>query len=171
MYRIKRYTCIFLIFLLASPILTSFCLSIYTKWIQHEMFERIELENLQMVSIYPNQIEWKTKDKELIVGNDYFDVSYSVKKNDKIEFFGLFDKQEKSLEILAEKSLSGNRQGKEICRIFLFIQQLHFLHADKEPYNQEIRNLENLYPEQGQTIYASPYLNSFTPPPNVIVFC
>ena len=151
--------------------LTSFCLSIYSKWIQHEMFERLELEHLQMVSILPDEIEWKTKNKELIIGNDYFDISYFVKKNDKIEFYGLFDKEEKSLELLAEKSQSGNSQGKEICRIFLFIQQLHFLHAEKEMSWSGIKNIQDMYAECGATSYTSPYLNSFSPPPDVMVFC
>ena len=78
--------------------LTSLSRLLYTSWVVCEIFERMEIENLEVVLLCPSEINRKKQDKELKIGTDDFDVKYAVQESDKIEFQGLFHKKEKAIE-------------------------------------------------------------------------
>ena len=152
--------------LLAIPMLVSLCMVGYGKWIQHEMMERLEKDHLQVVSISRENIKWKTKDKELIIGDSFFDIKYMIRKKNTIEFHGLFDHAEKKLEVQLEKSLSGNESDKGLFKVSQFMLQLQYLFSSKDNNNWHNDAITSTYIEVDAKAYSNVNLDLDTPPPN-----
>lgn len=152
--------------LLATPMLVSLCMVGYGKWIQHEMMEKLEEDHLQVVSISPENIKWKTKDKELIIGDAFFDIKYMIRKKNTIEFHGLFDHAEKKLEVQLEKSLSGNESDKGLFKVSQFMLQLQYLFSSKDNNNWHNDAITSTYIEVDAKAYSNVNLDLDTPPPN-----
>ena len=152
--------------LLATPLLVSLSMVVYGKWIQHEMMERLEKDHLQVVSISRENIKWKTKDKELIIGDSFFDIKYMVSKKNTIEFHGLFDDAEKKLETQLEKSLSGNESDKGLIKVSQFMLQLQYLFSSKDNNNWHKDSIISTYIQVGIKAYSTVTLDLDTPPPN-----
>lgn len=155
-----------LLFIWASPMLTCLTLMLYSAWIEHEMFERMEMENLQVISLHPSEINWKKENKELKVGSDYFDVKYAVKKSDRIEFHGMFDQKEKALEKVLHKSLSQNQHNNEKNNVFQFMQKLNFIDTGIISPNPILYSDVNIYLDHRDNLYTPPSLSKTSPPPN-----
>ncbi len=107
--------------------LTSLSRLLYTSWVVCEIFERMEIENLEVVLLCPSEINRKKQDKELKIGTDDFDVKYAVQESDKIEFHGLFHKKEKAIEKNLNSSLSENQNNNNINSVFQFRQKNYLL--------------------------------------------
>ena len=152
--------------LLATPMLVSLCMVGYGKWIQHEMMEKLEEDHLQVVSISLENIKWKTKDKELIIGDAFFDIKYMIRKKNTIEFHGLFDHAEKKLEVQLEKSLSGNESDKGLFKVSQFMLQLQYLFSSKDNNNWHNDAITSTYIEVDAKAYSNVNLDLDTPPPN-----
>ena len=152
--------------LLATPMLVSLCMVGYGKWIQHEMMEKLEEGHLQVVSISLENIKWKTKDKELIIGDAFFDIKYMIRKKNTIEFHGLFDHAEKKLEVQLEKSLSGNESDKGLFKVSQFMLQLQYLFSSKDNNNWHNDAITSTYIEVDAKAYSNVNLDLDTPPPN-----
>ena len=166
MLKNKKTVSLFLLMLLATPMLVSLCMVGYGKWIQHEMMERLEQAHLQVVSITPENIKWKTKDKELIIGDSFFDIKYMIRKKNTIEFHGLFDDAEKKLETQLEKSLSGNESDKGLIKVSQFMLQLQYLFSSKDNNNWHKDSIISTYIQVGVKAYSNVTLDLDTPPPN-----
>lgn len=151
--------------LLATSMLVSLCMVCYGKWIQHEMMEKLEEDHLQVVSISLENIKWKTKDKELIIGDAFFDIKYMIRKENTIEFHGLFDHAEKKLEAQLEKSLSGNESNKGLFKVSQFMLQLQYLFNSKETNNNYKDAIIVSYFEFDTKFYCTENLDLDTPPP------
>lgn len=167
----QKHISSFLLFILVSPILTSLTLSLFSAWIEYEIFERMEIENLQVISLHPSEINWKKENKELKIGSDYFDVKYAVKKSDHIEFHGIFDKKEKELEKVLQKSLTHNQHNHEKNNVFQFMQKLNFTEAEYDAQKTVLYCQDNLFFDFIERMYASPSLNKTSPPPNRHIDC
>ena len=70
----------------------------YGKWIQYEMMEKLEENHLQVVSISLENIKWKTKDKEVIIGDAFFDIKYMIRKKIPLNFMDYLIMQKRSLK-------------------------------------------------------------------------
>ena len=152
--------------LLATPMLVSLCMVGYGKWIQHEMMEKLEEGHLQVVSISLKNIKWKTKDKELIIGDAFFDIKYMIRKENTIEFHGLFDHAEKKVEAQLEKSLSGNESNKGLFQVSQFMHQLQYIFNSKETNNSYNDAIIVSYYEFDTHFYSTANLDLDTPPPD-----
>lgn len=166
----KHISSLFLI-ILASPIITCLTLLLYSAWIEHEMFERMESENLEVVSLHPSEIIWKKANRELKIGSDYFDVKYAVRKSDHIEFHGIFDRKEKELEKVWQKSLSHNQHSHEKNNVFQFMQKLKFTETKYDSQKTLLDCQDNLFVDFTERMYASPSLEKTSPPPNRHIDC
>jgi hypothetical protein len=167
MNKYKKNTGVFLILLLALPLIVSICISIKIKWVQHEMLEKMEQSHLHVISIDSNQVKWNIKNKELIIEKQLFDVKYAVNKGSKIVFYGLFDKEETRLEMIIEKSMSSNENSKEINKINLFLQQLQFIKNDTDPNLSKIDIAKNKFVDAQLKWKSNHYIETITPPPNL----
>ena len=167
----QRHISGFLLFILVSPILTCLTLLLYSAWIEHEMFERMELENLQVISLHPSEIKWKKENKELKIGSEYFDVKYAIRKSDRIEFHGMFDHKEKALEKVLNKSLSQNQNNNEKNNVFQFMQKLNFINTENIFPITITFSETNAYLDLIDNMYTSPSLNKTSPPPNRHFYC
>lgn len=166
MLKNRKPISLILLMLLATPMLVSLCMVGYGKWIQHEMMEKLEEDHLQVVSISPENIKWKTKDKELIIGDAFFDIKYMIRKKNTIEFHGLFDHAEKKLEVQLEKSLSGNESDKGLFKVSQFMLQLQYLFSSKDNNNWHNDAITSTYIEVDAKAYSNVNLDLDTPPPN-----
>jgi len=155
-----------LLMLLATPMLIALCMVGYGKWLQYEMMEKLEENHLQVVSISLENIKWKTKDKEVIIGDAFFDIKYMIRKKNTIEFHGLFDHAEKKLEAQLEKSLSGNESSKGLFKVSQFMLQLQFLFSSKETNNWHKDSRISDYMQVGVKAYSNVTPDLDTPPPN-----
>ena len=171
MLKYQRHISIFLLFTLVLPILTSLSLLLYTSWIEHEMFERMEMENLEVILLNPSEINWKKQDKELKIGADYFDVKYIIQKSDKIELHGLFDKKEKAIEKLLHKSLSKRKNNDDKNSVFQFMQKMQFIKIGIDESKTRYCLEANLYFDLIENRYNAPILNIVSPPPNEYFCC
>ena len=152
------------------PIAVSLFLEIKIKWVQHEMLEKIEQSQLQCISIDPNQVNWKIKNKELLVDNQFFDVKYAVKNGSKINFYGLFDHEEKRLESFIEKNMSGDENNLGLNKITRFLLQIQFLTTNTDTILHSFEKLQRNFIITQISRKLNPIFNILTPPPDLF-FC
>jgi hypothetical protein len=164
---IKKNISVLLMLLLTLPMLVSLCIEVKIKWVQHEVLEKMEQTHLHVIKVDSNQVQWKIKNKELIIGDQLFDVKYAVYEGGKINFYGLFDREEARLENIIEKNMSGNESSKEIKKITRFLLQLQFLktHTTQCFVEPESKQLDFIAKKIG--IAPNPFLNIITLPPNL----
>lgn len=164
---IKKTISVLLMILLTLPMLVSLCIEVKIKWVQHEMLEKMEQTHLHVISVDANQVQWKIKNKELLIGDQLFDVKYAVYEGGKINFYGLFDREEARLENIIEKNMSGNESSKEIKKITRFLLELRFLKSYTSNCFMELETTQQDFISKNAEITQHPYLNIITPPPNL----
>lgn len=162
----KKYISLFLLSLAALPVIVSFVLVIQQCWIRHEMLEKLENENLHMITLHSSEVTWAKKDKELILGSTLFDVKYSIKKNDTIQFYGLFDNEESNLLKRIDENTANNNKEKSITNIMVFLNHLTFLHTKTADFSVVSFNGQLTQYLKKTSIPYSPYLSKFSPPPD-----
>lgn len=162
----KKYISLFLLILAGLPLIVSFVLVIQQFSIRHEMLEKLENENLHMITLHADEVKWEKKDKELILGSTLFDVKYSIKKNDTIQFYGLFDKEESRLLKMIDENTSNNHKEKTLTSIAVFLNHLTFLHIKVVDFSVVSINGQLTQYLKKTPIPYSPYLSKFSPPPD-----
>lgn len=169
MMHFKKHISLFLLVLAASPLIISCLIAIEQCYIRHEMLEKLENESLHMISLHADQVKWEKKDKELILGSTLFDVKYSIKKNNSILFYGLYDQEESRLLQRIEENTANNNEEKTITSIMVFLTHLTFLNIKPADFSLEPTDDPMTQYLKKTSIPLSPYLNFFSPPPDV--FC
>ena len=167
MKNIKKNICFFLLLLLTLPMLVAFCIEIKIKLVQHEMLEKMEQTHLQVISVDANQVQWKIKNKEIIIGDQLFDVKYAVYEGSKVNFYGLFDREESRLENIIEKSMSGNESSKEIKKITRFLLQLQYLKNHTNQFSIDLLLADHKFILKNIDIVSNQYLKIIAPPPKI----
>jgi hypothetical protein len=165
----KKYISVFLLALAGLPMIVSCMLVIQQYCIKHEMLEKLENENLHMIILHEDEVRWEKKDKELILGSTLFDVKYSIKKNTTIIFYGLYDQEESRLLKRIDDNTANNKEEKTITSIMVFLTHLTFLNIKPADFSLEYTNDQLTQYLKKTSIPHSPYLNFFSPPPDV--FC
>jgi len=169
MMHFKKNISLFLLVLTVLPLFISCLLAIEQSFIRHEMLEKLENENLHMIILHEDEVIWEKKDKELILGSTLFDVKYSIKKNNTILFYGLYDQEESRLLKRIDDNTANNKEEKTITSIMVFLTHLTFLNIKPADFSLESPNDQLTQYLKKTSIPLSPYLNFFSPPPDV--FC
>ncbi|MEY4629146.1 MAG: hypothetical protein RLZZ595_1472 [Bacteroidota bacterium] len=166
MMHFKKYISLFLLVLAGLPLIVSCMLAIQQYWIRHEMLEKLENENLQMITLHIDEVKWEKKDKELILGATLFDVKYSIKKNDTILFYGLFDKEESRLLKIVDYNTTNNNKEKTISSIIVFLTHLTFLNI--KPADFSVKSIKSQLTQylKKTSIPLCPYRIILSPPPD-----
>ena len=94
----KNTILIFFLCLVAMPLLFSVYTIIEQKIIEHRMEEKLEQENLQVITIDASSVIWLKKDKELLVNGEPFDVKIITSSGNNLILSGLYDLREKELK-------------------------------------------------------------------------
>ena len=89
---------IFFLCLVAIPLAFSVYSLIGKKVIEHRMEERMEVENLQVITIDAASVIWLKANKELLIDGEPFDVRTIKKDGSKLILSGLFDAPENELK-------------------------------------------------------------------------
>jgi len=165
----KKHISLFLLVLTALPLLISCLLAIEQSFIRHEMLEKLENESLHMITLHEDEVRWEKKDEELILGTTLFDVKYSIKKNDTLVLFGLYDQEESRLLKRIDDNTANNKEEKTITSIMVFLTHLTFLNIKPADFSLEYTNNQLTQYLKKTSIPLSPYLIFFSPPPDV--FC
>lgn len=101
----KKLAIIFLLLLVCMPLLFSFYTIVSKILIAHAMVEKLETENLEKVTVDAASVVWLEEGKELLIGDEPFDVKQVLWHGDKITVWGLYDLQEKALKKTVAKYL------------------------------------------------------------------
>jgi hypothetical protein len=84
--------------------------------VQHRMKEKLESAPLITLQVAEKDIRWAKADKEIWVGDQLFDIKTMQKQNGRLLLTGLFDKEEKELKSIQQKT---DKQASGLCG-FLF---------------------------------------------------
>jgi len=101
----KKPAIIFLLLLVCMPLLYSVYAMVSKILIAHAMEEKLETENLEKVTVDAASVVWLEEGKELMIGDEPFDVKKVLWQGDKITVWGLYDLQEKALKKSVAKYL------------------------------------------------------------------
>jgi hypothetical protein len=99
----KNISLSFLLCLVVMPLLFSVYTIIEQKIIEQQMKEKLEHENLQVITIDASSVIWLKKNKELLINGEPFDVKNITISGNKLILSGLFDLREKELKKQLEK--------------------------------------------------------------------
>lgn len=166
----KKHISFFMVLLMAAPIFVSTGLSLYTLFLQHSMKEKLELAQLQKVTIKKNEVQWKMLGNEIIIDGQLFDVKDQLDEGNSIVFYGLFDKEETFLQNKIDNQHAHSNEQQALVSVVHFLQSVHFL-------SQPTTAVHNDFPINssiGFTLIESkpmtPYLNQHTKPPESFLF-
>ncbi|MBL0234439.1 MAG: hypothetical protein IPQ08_12325 [Chitinophagaceae bacterium] len=94
----KNIISFLLLVILASPFIYTQVMEYQRNRTRVEMKERMKQELLSQVTLPANQIHWYSEGKEILIGEDLFDVvSQVILPDGQIRFTGLFDSRETTL--------------------------------------------------------------------------
>jgi hypothetical protein len=152
--------------LTSMPVFISAYFYIAQMQIEDQMEQALESENLQEISIPTNEIIWLKKDKEILVGNQLFDVKNYQQQGSFTLFKGLIDSKEKELKskLLActtDKESTGKKQKQLFRMIF---STLFFL--NKTSFNHwRFSQKQHQYAVFNDMNIADKYASLISPPP------
>jgi hypothetical protein len=91
----KNAIVVFLLCLVAMPLIFSIYALLEKKVIEHRMEERMDVENLLVLAIDADSVIWLKKNKEILINGEPFDIKNIICKGNKLIISGLFDVKEK----------------------------------------------------------------------------
>ncbi len=135
--------------------------------IRQKMKVRLENENLQVVSLHKSDIKWYKTGRELIIGEDLFDVKFAEYENEIVHFTGLYDHEEKSLKsIIGQYSHNEKKTQSVLFKLISLLQHEFFARQDinNKTFYQSIHRYYDV-PQSTLPIVTNSVL---TPPPEFL---
>ena len=123
MYK-KQFPILFLLLLICMPLFFAAYSIIGKIAIEYEMEEKLETENLQVLTVDAASVVWLKQNKELLIDGQPFDIKKVTRNGNKITVWGLYDAQEKALKekILAYQNQNGKSSSSHNAVLFaLFV--------------------------------------------------
>jgi len=125
---IKKVIAFSFLVVMIMPMLIILMLLLQQRHVIHKMKEKLESESLHTITLNKKDINWVKQDKEILVGNELFDVKTIKEENDRVHFTGLFDHEEttieKSLGDLSGKS--GENQLTPLSQLLSLLQHVFY---------------------------------------------
>lgn len=147
---------------LISPVL----LQVRQIYIQWQMIEALEIEELVDVRIKTADIVWIKNKKECWINGEMFDVKQMKVINDETLLTGLYDKKEKEIKRSLEDLAKSQRQSGKLQQLVkLFSVMIANSETGKLPALSFI-NLNNRN-QFRNSIYTTPCLSYTAPPPQI----
>lgn len=160
MPKLKTFSSLFLLLLVALPLVYVTNLQVSEIINRHQMMERLEEDALQTISIPMQELIWVKKGKEILVNNKRYDVKKIVFKNNMAFVTGLFDEEEDA--ILKKMNKQHSSQQTALLKIWFPVFKILL----KEPIAvTPINWLKNEYQIYCSLKLPTTLLQVITPPP------
>ena len=129
------------------------------------MKERLEISNLQTITLNNHDFSWYEKEHEIIINGELFDVKAYSSKENQTTFQGIFDKEESNMSALAEEIVSNRSENKHLVQIGGYFQLLQYIHQT-EDYKLKPGCLKSVFHFYNDSLQIYPILSTPTPPPD-----
>lgn len=120
---ISKITALLFLVIAGGPLFYSAHFLYKQREIRHEMKEKLEAQYLQTITLNKKDVHWFKKNKEIKIGDHFFDVKEWHTLGDNVIFKGLYDKEEEALHAQLtgmQKNNTGNESTAAFAQ-FLFI--------------------------------------------------
>jgi hypothetical protein len=166
MKRLQPIIAFLLLTLFLVPVVSTFVLQLQQLYVQNQMEEALEKEQLVTLRIKTTSIQWVHKNKECFIDGELFDVKEIKQEGNEIILTGLFDVQEKAItEAIAKQSKKeNNNPSKQIIKLLLQVV-IQVNESSNEILSSAAATNNQLYKP---AFYLAPYHGIQTPPPKNI---
>jgi hypothetical protein len=87
-----------MLLLVVAPLIFFMGFLVKREIIYHEMMEKLESASLHTITVRVADVNWKKKNKEVVIDGKLFDIKYTEIIDNEIKLTGLFDEEENKLE-------------------------------------------------------------------------
>lgn len=164
MIRFKHIATFILLAAFSIPILIPAVWQLKQSYVQWEMQEALEKQELLQVKVKTSDIKWVKYKKECIINGEMFDIKQLEVVNDEMLLTGLFDKKEKEIKKNLEdyaKSQQHSNKLQQLVKLF----SVMFSNSTNIKIPAPVYAEVNLCYTFIHSIYSSPFLGYTTPPP------
>ena len=162
MYFIRTITAACFLIGLCVPMLSPVILQLRQLYVQHEMLEKLEKEQLISIRVKAVNVQWVKPKKECVVGSEMFDVKKIVVDGDDLILTGLYDAKEKALKrTIRQQSEQQSKQSNQTVQLFASLA-LPVDAANVFSHSYRTGVIKTLF---RHSFYHSPSLGFLTPPP------
>lgn len=160
----KNILTVFLLAAFSIPLLSPVALQVKQLYVQWQMLEALEKQELVQIKIKTSDIQWIKAKKECWINGEMFDVKQMKVINDETLLTGLYDKKEKDIKnILEERAKDQQKSGKakQLAKRYSALKHIF--------YNIELPNgvycSKKILLKVSTPIYKLPFIGINTPPP------
>lgn len=162
---IRTITAICLLIGFSLPVLSPVVLQLKQLYVQHEMLEKLEKQQLISIRVKAATVHWVKPKKECVFDSEMFDVKKIVVDGDDLVLTGLYDAKEKELKrMIRQQSEQQSKQSKQTVQL-LSALALPVEGANVILYTAGTGISKSLF---RQSFYHSPFLGFLTPPPRFV---
>lgn len=162
----KHIAIVFLLAVFSMPLLTPAVWQLKQSYVQWQMQEALEKQELVHIKIKTTDIKWVKNKKECVINGEMFDVKKHEIVNDETILTGLFDEKEKEIKKSLEDYVKNQQQSNKLQQMMKLLSAL-FSNTDIVKTPAPLYAEVNLHYIFIQSVYNSPYLSYTTPPPKI----
>lgn len=160
----KTIITVFLLAAFSIPLLSPVVLQVKQLYVQWQMLEALEKQELVHVRIKTAEIEWIKDKKECRIHGDMFDVKQSQIIDDETLLTGLYDQKEKEIKkILEERAKDQQKSGKAKQLAKRYSAFKNILYNTELP--DRVCHAGKIVLMVSPRIYTLPFIGINTPPP------
>jgi len=160
----KQILTVFLMAVFSFPLVSPVLLQVKQMYVQWQMQESLEKQELVHVRIKTSDIEWIKSKKECVINGDMFDVKQIQIINDETVLTGLYDKKEKEIRKDLEEQTKNQQQAGKTLQLVKLYSVLQNNFASVEITDRAFL-LQKKLAIVSLSVYKIPFLGINTPPP------
>ncbi|MEQ1798289.1 MAG: hypothetical protein ABL872_10065 [Lacibacter sp.] len=162
----KTILTVFLLAAFSIPLISPVVLQVKQLYVQWQMLEALEKQELVEVKIKTSNIEWIKDKKECWVNGEMFDVKHIQIINDETLLTGLYDKKEKEIK-KSLKDVAKNQQ--QSGKLQQFVKLFSVMITNTETGNLPVPGYININNRNHfrNLIYITPFIGHIAPPPKL----
>ncbi len=162
----KHTATVFLLAAFSVPMLMPVVWQLKQSYVQWQMQEALEKQELIHIKIKTSDIKWVKNKKECVIDGEMFDVKKLEIQNDETFLTGLFDEKEKEIKKNLEDYTKNQQQTNQLQQM---MKLFSVLFSNKDAVKIPAPNYAevSLHYIFIQSVYNSPYLGYTTPPPKI----
>lgn len=160
----KTILTVFLLAAFSIPLLSPVVLQVRQLYVQWQMLEALEKQELVHVRIKTSDIEWIKDKKECWVNGEMFDVKRIQIINDETLLTGLYDKKEKEIKRNLKDLAKNQRQSGKLQQL---VKLFSVIVSNREGINLQEPGyiIINNWNQFRNSIYITPFIGYTAPPP------
>lgn len=160
----KHIATVFLLACFSIPLLMPAVWHLKQTYVQWEMLEKMEKDELVQIKIKAADVTWVKHKKECIINGEMFDVKQLKVTGEELLLTGLFDEKEKEIKKQLE-DFTKNQQQADALQQFVKLFPVLFYNTSQIKTPAPVYVIMNQPATFVPSIYTSPYLGYTTPPP------